>query len=105
MQAANNTAADPVLVRLTAAGGGRPWRNWPLLVALTLWSPVWASATYSPKQGALANNMDYLAVVVPDLALAAAAAEAREVPFPAACCLSSCKADFSRAPCIRPLSR
>ncbi|BDA47654.1 probable Nck-associated protein 1 at N-terminal half [Coccomyxa sp. Obi] len=75
---ANDAAADPVLTRLIAAGGCRAWRHWPLLVALTLWSPVWASATYSPKQGALANNMDYLAVVVPDLALAAAAAEARE---------------------------
>lgn len=90
MQAAHDAAADPVLVRLMAAGGSRPWRNWPLLIALTLWSPVWASAKYLPKQGALTNNMDYLAVVVPDLALAAAAAEAREVPvirlaaFPAA---------------------
>ncbi len=68
-----------MLARLMATGGGRSWRNWPLLVALTLWSPVWASATYSSKQGALANNMDYLAVLVPDLALAAAVAEVHEV--------------------------
>lgn len=78
-QAAPDAAADPVLARLIAEGGSRPWSNWPLLLALTLWGPVWASAAYSPKHAALVNNMDYLAVVVPDLAFAAAAADAQEV--------------------------
>lgn len=62
-----------------AGDGSRRWRHWPLLLALTLWSPVWASATYSPRFAAPLNNMDYLAVVVPDMALSAAAVAAQEV--------------------------
>ena len=78
-QAAPDAAADPVLARLIAEGGSRPWSNWPLLLALTLWSPMWASAAYSPNHAALVNNMDYLAVVVPDLAFAATVADAHRV--------------------------
>lgn len=46
------------------------WSGWPALLALTLWCPVWASAAYSPREEALCNCMDFLAVIAPSLALA-----------------------------------
>lgn len=53
-----------------AQGFPGSWSDWPALLALTLWCPVWASAAYSPREEALCNCMDFLAVIAPSLALA-----------------------------------
>jgi hypothetical protein len=63
-------------------GSVAAWRVWPALLALALWSPVWAAAAYSPRCDALANCMDFLAVIAPALALAVPAALQVSVPGP-----------------------
>lgn len=46
------------------------WRLWPLLLGLTLWSPVWSTAVFSPAHGDLINNMNCLSICSRALAAA-----------------------------------